>query len=269
VPRSSTQRRNGSLVVVGTGIRVVGHTTLETVDRIKAAEKLYYLVTEPATAAWLQGLNPSAQTLDDLYAAGLPREVTYKRMAARIVSAVGSGQRVCAAFYGHPGVLVNASHRAMRDVRRRGLPAEMLPGISAEDCLFADLGVNPGDNGCQSFEATDFLASRRKFDPTSELVLYQVGAIGEGSVRRGMASRLERMAVLTKALRRHYPARHRVVLYEAATFPVCGPMIKRVRLEQLSKIPVMAMTTLFVPALRQRSLDERIVGWYDEPYPDA
>jgi hypothetical protein len=33
----------------------------------------------------------------------------------------------------------------------------MLPAISAEDCLFADLGVDPADHGCPSYEATDFL----------------------------------------------------------------------------------------------------------------
>jgi hypothetical protein len=36
-----------------------------------------------------------------------------------------------------------------------GFDAVMLPGISAEDCLFADLGIDPGMIGCQSFEATD------------------------------------------------------------------------------------------------------------------
>jgi len=35
----------------------------------------------------------------------------------------------------------------------------MLPGISAEDCLFADIGVDPGIYGCQSFEATDLFVN--------------------------------------------------------------------------------------------------------------
>ena len=33
----------------------------------------------------------------------------------------------------------------------------MLPGISAEDCLLADLGVDSAHNGLQSLEATDLL----------------------------------------------------------------------------------------------------------------
>jgi len=38
----------------------------------------------------------------------------------------------------------------------------MLPGISTEDCLYADLGVDPGLIGSQNFEATDFIVSGRK-----------------------------------------------------------------------------------------------------------
>ena len=260
-----TSQSRGSVTVVGTGIRLVGQTTVEAVDCMRRADRLLYLVTDPATAAWLKQLNSSAETLDDLYAEGKSRLTTYKEMSNRIVTAALEGHRVCAAFYGHPGVFVNASHHAIRRARKLGLEARMLPGISAEDCLFADLGVNPGDNGCQSFEATDFLASRRRHDPTSELVLYQVGVLGEGSVRRGMAVRRDRLEVLTKFLRRHYPPHHRVVLYEAASFPGCEPRIIRVQLRTLANAPVRPMTTLYVPARPQRPSDERIMRWYDEP----
>src|SRR2546428_900577 len=116
-------------------------------------------------------------------------------MADRIVSAVQSGLDVCAAFYGHPGVFVDASHEAIRRTRRAGLPARMLPGISAEACLVADLGMDPAANGCQSFETTDFLLSRRKFDPSSALILWQVGVLGEASVRDHMSCRPERLEV--------------------------------------------------------------------------
>jgi uncharacterized protein YabN with tetrapyrrole methylase and pyrophosphatase domain len=253
------------LVVVGTGIALVVHTTQEAVECMRRAERLFYLVTDPATAAWLERLNPSASSLDDCYEEGKSRFETYQEMAARIVSAVRAGSAVCAAFYGHPGVFVNASHLAIRRLRREGFPARMLPGISAEDCLFADLGLNPGDNGCQNFEATDFLAARRRFDPCSELILWQVGVLGEPSVRKGMVARTERLQVLTDVLRRSYPRDYRVVLYEAPSFPTCRPFVKRIRLEQLPRIKVRPMATLYVPARPTRRFDQRILGWYEEP----
>lgn len=251
-------------MVVGTGIALAAHTTIEALDCMKRAEKLFYLVTDPATEAWLKQLNPTAETLEDTYSEGKARYRSYQEMTARIVSAVRAGQQVCAAFYGHPGVFVNASHAAIRRVRRAGLPARMLPGISADACLFADLGVNPGDVGCQSFEATDFLGCRRRFDPSSALILWQVGALGESSVRKGMACRPERLRTLTRYLRRHYPSRHPVVLYEAAQFPVCDPVVKRIPLGTLGDTIVMAMTTLYLPSKRSRGFSPNIRRWFEQ-----
>ena len=55
----------------------------------------------------------------------------------------------------------------------------MLPGVSAEDCLVADLGVDPGEHGWQSWEATGFLLRGFRPDPTAGLVLWQVDGIGK------------------------------------------------------------------------------------------
>jgi len=256
--------RRGSLVVVGTGIKLVGQTTLEALECMQRAEKLLYLVGDPATEEWIRRLNPTATTLYDCYGEGKPRRKSYEEMTDRIVSAVRAGQKVCAVFYGHPGVFASPPHRAIRRARREGFPARMLPGVSAEDCLFADLGVDPGEYGCQSFEATDFLAYRRRFDPSSALVLWQVGVLGEPSIRKGMSCRPERLRVLTDVLRRHYPARHRVVLYEAAQFPVCDAVVKRVPLARLPQETVLVMATLYVPPKPSRVVDARIVRWLDQ-----
>lgn len=257
-------RGAGSLTIVGTGIRLAAHATVEAVASMQRAQRLFYLVTDRATAVWIQGLNPAAETLEDLYAVRKSRLTTYRQMTERILAPALAGSHVCAAFYGHPGVFVNASHHAIRRARARGIAAVMQPGISAEDCLFADLGVNPGDHGCQSFEATDFLMSRRRFDPTSELVLYQVGVLGEASVRPGASARPERVATLARYLSRFYPPRHRVVLYEAATFPACQPVIERLPLGELPAADVRPMMTLYVPPLPQRDSDPRIARWYRE-----
>ena len=87
-------------------------------------------------------------------------------MADAIVAEVELGKTVCAVFYGHPGVFARPSHLAIERTRALGHRAEMLPAVSAEDCLFADLGVDPGD-GCQSFEATNFVVRPPggSFDP--------------------------------------------------------------------------------------------------------
>jgi precorrin-6B methylase 1 len=261
--RPATSRR-GSLIVVGTGIGGVGQTTLEAVACIEQAEKVFHSVVEPTTELWLRQLNPTATTLTDLYGEGKDRSKTYAEMTARLVTAVRSGLRVCAVFYGHPGVLADPSHRAIRQLRREGYSARMLPGVSADGCLYADLGINPGENGVQSFEATDFLMSRRRFDPTSGVILWQIGVLGESDVRVGATCRPDRLQTLTAVLRRHYPAQHRVILYYASTFPAHPPIVQRVGLSKLPQTVVNPMAMLYVPALAQRPIDMKIARWFDE-----
>jgi uncharacterized protein YabN with tetrapyrrole methylase and pyrophosphatase domain len=254
----------GELVVVGTGIRLVVQTTPEALDCITRADRLLYLVTDPATETWLRRLNRAAETLRDCYAAGKPRELSYREMVQRILLAVRAGAYVCAAFYGHPGVFVNPGHQAIRRARREGFRARMLPGISTEDCLFADLGVDPAESGCQSFEATDFLAYRRRFDPTSALVLWQVGVLGEPSFPTEVPCRRERLERLTRVLRRHYDARHPIVLYEAAQFPVSEPRIRKIPLSKLPATRLWSITTLYIPPKPSRAADPAIMRWFDE-----
>ncbi len=262
--RSVTKLRCGSLIVVGTGISGVAQTTLEAVACMKRAEKLFYTVIEPTTEVWIRELNPRAISLTGLYGDGKKRSKTYVEMTDHLVDAVRGGFRVCAAFYGHPGVLVESTHRAIKRLRLEGYRARMLPGVSADGCLYADIGLNPGDCGVQSFEATDFLLSRRRFDPTSGLILWQVGVLGETDARQGTTCRPERLQILTKALRKHYSANHRVVVYYASTFPTRPFVAKRLALRDLPRAVVWPMAMLYVPALPQRAADATILHWLDE-----
>ena len=72
---------------------------------LEQAEKLLYLVADPATAYWLTTINPTAEDLYVFYREDLPRRATYRDMAEHILGFVRQGLNTCAAFYGHPGVL--------------------------------------------------------------------------------------------------------------------------------------------------------------------
>jgi hypothetical protein len=241
--------RRGSLTIVGTGFQAGGQTTLEALACMRSASRLFHLVSDPVTERWLSTLNARTESLADSYAPGRPRESTYEEMSARLLAPVRAGERVCAAFYGHPGVFVDPSHRAIAIARAEGLSARMLPGISAEDCLFSDLGLDPGEEGCQSFEATDFLIHHRRFDRRSLLILWQIGAIGVLTYRSGDLWSRRGLRVLTEELRRAYPAEHEVTIYEAAPYPVCPPRIERLPLARLPRAAVTLASTLAVPPM--------------------
>ena len=259
-----TTPRRGTLTVVGAGITLARQATAETVACIERADKVFHLLTNPAAELWVERLNPRTAPLGDCLTQGKPRYEGYLEMAERIVAAVRSGLQVCAVFYGNAAVLVQPAYDAITRARNEGFPARIVAGVSAEDCLFADLVVNPQGLGWQCFEATDFLLRRRRFDPTSALILWQVGLLGEASVRPEMAGRPERLRVLAAALRLHYPARHEVVLYEAPQLPICDPIIKRIQLSHLPRETIFPATTLYIPAMPTVTEDPKIMRWFTQ-----
>lgn len=249
----------GSLTVVGTGYNVAGQVTPEARACIEQAQRVFYLVTDPATSAWLRSLHPAAESLHDCYRQGEPGLEACDRMVERILQAVRGGATTCAAFYGHPAIFVPPGLESVRQARREGFAAHLLPGISFEDCLFADLGIDPGVTGRVLYEATDFLVRPRDFDPTALLVLLQVGAIGLSNFAAGDRPNRAALGLLAEVLGRRYPPHHRVVLYRAAQLPIFDPSIEWVPLERLHEAPLSVVSTLCVPPLPRRPVSAPIL----------
>lgn len=256
-PKFSDLAIKGSLTVVGTGIMLMGQTTLESEAAIKAASKLFYLVTDPVTRSWLEELNPTGEDLWRFYEVGKQRIETYEQIVDHIVDAVRSGESVCVAFYGHPGVFVHPGHEAIRICRSEGYPAAMLPGVSADACLYADLNLDPAHAGLQSIEATDFLISKRTLDENVTLILWQISVIGIATYERAN-SRLG-LETLSARLAERYGPDHEVVIYEAARYPVCPHVAHRTTIRDLPDAPISGISTLVVPPKGIADVDVQMV----------
>jgi uncharacterized protein YabN with tetrapyrrole methylase and pyrophosphatase domain len=252
-----------SLTVIGTGIRTVGQLTTEAIAWMKDADELLYVVADPIAEEAIKRLNPNgARSLQGYYGEGKQRLETYNEMVEDILTCVRAGKRTCAAFYGHPGVFAYPSHESIRRARAEGYVAQMLPAVSAEDCLFADLGVDPAVGGCQSYEATDFLMYRRSIDPSSQLILWQVGSLGDWTYRTN-GYNLQAFPLLVQRLCEYYPPEHEAVVYEAAIFPGCPPTINRMPLSALTEHAVTPASTLYIPPARAPTPDpyvQQILG---------
>ena len=245
--------RRGSLTVVGTGISGAAHATAEARAAVEGAEEVVYLVADPATARFLERLNPSARSLHEHYGETKPRRETYDEIVEELLGPVRAGVRLCAVFYGHPGFFVDSSHRAIALACSEGFSARMLPAISALDCLVADLGIDPARPGLVSYEATAFLLHRRQPDTTATLVLWQADVVGERFAapdRRG-----SRLPVLVEYLSDFYPADHETIVYVASPYSIADPVIRRVPLGQLKQDALPPLPTLVLPALGEPKID--------------
>jgi hypothetical protein len=68
--------------------------------------------------------------------------------------------------------------------------------------------------------------------------------------------------VLADRLRAHYEGSHPVVLYEAAQFPICDPVVITIPLAELAERDVPATMTVYIPP-KPASLvdDEEVAAW--------
>lgn len=239
--------KQGKLVVVGTGLRTVGHMTTEAIALIKSADRVLYVVGDTVAEEMLHKLNPAVESLQTLYSPDRKRIDTYNDMIERLLTCVRAGLNTCGVFYGHPGVFVYPSHEAIKRARSEGYSAVMLPGVSAEDCLFADIGIDPATTGCSSYEATDYLFNLRPTDPASALVLWQIGVLGNEGYNPTGRYETPLMLLLIQKLGRYFSLSHKVAVYEAAVHFGCTPRISWVPIRHLGTVELNAASTLFIP----------------------
>ena len=207
---------------------------------------VFAAVSDGVMELWLAKMNADVRSLQRYYREGKSRLRTYREMVDAMLAEVRAGKRVCGAFYGHPGVFAWPTHKAIELARAAGYPAHMEPGISAADCLYADLGIDPGKFGCQHFEASQFMFYRRRVDTAAYLILWQIGVAGDRSLAR-FATGAAYKRLLVEVLSRDYDPAHGVILYRAATLAISRPQIVRLPLSGLPEAECDTDSTLVIP----------------------
>lgn len=245
----------GSLVCVGLGMTLGSHLSPLSRSYIEKADVVFAGVSDAVVELWLGQMHADVRSLQPYYREGKSRLITYREMVEAILTEMRAGKRVCAAFYGHPGVFAWPPHKAIEQARAEGFAAHMEPGISAEDCLYADLGIDPGRVGCQHYEASQLMFYKRRIDTSAYLVLWQVGVAGDRSLAR-FTTGAEYRRLLVELLARDYPLTHEITLYEAATLPIQQPRIERVSLAQLVEARIDLRATVVLPPARALEPDE-------------
>jgi len=229
-------------------------------SELAQADVVFVAAADPVFERWVRAMHPDVRSLQPCYGEGRSRHDAYRDMVDAMLAEVRAGRRVCGAFYGHPGVFATVPHRAIAQARAEGYEAWMEPAVSAEDCLYADLGIDPGRVGCMHLEASQYLAYRRIIDPTAYLVLWQIGVVGDLGTRRRATGPAERALVVDKLVADGFPASHEVVLYEAATLPVDVPTVQTLPLAALVASTPSMQSTLVVPPARPMQRDAPMIA---------
>jgi precorrin-3B methylase len=247
--RMNSIQAAGSLVCVGLGMTLGSHISPLARSYIEQSDVVFAGLSDGVVELWLSEMHSDVRSLQPLYQEGKSRMQTYRQMVEAILTEVRGGKKVCGVFYGHPGVFAWAPHKSIEIARSEGYRAHMEPGISAEDCLYADLGIDPGTYGCQHFEASQLMLYRRRIDPSAYLVLWQVGVAGDRSLARFATSNAYRQ-VLVDVLARDYPLGHEVIIYRTATLPIHKSRIDRVALGDLPQVDISMADTVVIPPAR-------------------
>jgi uncharacterized protein YabN with tetrapyrrole methylase and pyrophosphatase domain len=250
---------SGSLVCVGTGMTLGAHISPIAKSHIEQAEVIFSLMANGFAEKWLEEMNNDVRSLQYLYQEGKNRNVTYNEMVETILTEVRAGKKVVAAFYGHPGVFACVSHRAIKKAKAEDLPAMMEPGISAEDCLYADLSIDPGKTGCSHYEASQFMFYKRNVDPSAYLVLWQVALAGDKSLAKFSTGNAYRQ-VLVDLLLEHYPSDHQIILYQAKGIAIDTMRADKIMLSELVGAELFMHTTLVIPPSEKMQPNDKVLA---------
>lgn len=243
--------------IVGTGIVGTHQLTREAEEVIRRSKRTFVIDSGYGIPEYLRTLCPEVTELGPLYEPGRNRILTYRKMAAVVVSAAVADPPVCLATYGHPWVYCYPTALITRAGPLLGLHIEVFPGVSSFDTLLVDLGTDIAD-GIQMYEATDLLLRQRPLQTDVTCVIWQPTIVGDPTYPSEPYTD-EQFRPLQDYLLRFYPAAHEVVLVMTKTFPLARSVVRRLPLgdlaSELERAPLVG--TLYIPALAPRPVEDR------------
>ena len=243
------------LIVTGSGIKSVAHITEETKKVIQCADKVLYLVHEDILKEWILREAKEAESLEPIYFSSNKRVDAYHQITTYIISEYKKVACLCVVFYGHPTVFADSALQAVKQIKADGGDTVILPAISSMDCLFSDLEIDPGDQGCFSIDATELLIYEKPIDPSTHVILWQGANLGTHDL-----SQTKKLPVLLGYLNQYYANDHPVCIYEAAVYPSQQPRIDWTTVSDLPHSEINASSTLYIPPVGHRELSRKYLS---------
>lgn len=233
------------LSLVGTGIKTISHITEETKGYIKNSDKVLYLVNEPLLESYIKKLAKLSESLESVYFEYSLREYSYENIAKTIHNELEKVNSLCVVIYGHPCVFATPGLLALCNLDE-SIKTIVCPGISAQDCLYADLRFDPACGGVQTLDATDYLLYDKLIDKSSHLIIYQIGMVGNLGLPINQIN-FQALRFVKEKLEKIYGKEKKILTYESAIYPGLDPIIFEFDLNKLDQQDLTSLSTLYIP----------------------
>lgn len=215
-------------------------------------------MNDPVTKQWIERYSKLSESLDPIYFSEHDRQISYDKIRDKILTELEIYNFITVVHYGHPTVFADPGLQSIIAAQKNSIETIIIPGISIENCLYADLKIDPGQFGCFHVEATELLLYDKIIDPTAHLCIWQSGMIGNRSVPKPDQTN-NHLHLLKIKLKKYYPDDHLIILYEASMYPGVEPLIHQFTLSTIESQTIGTLSTLYVAPLPQRKPDPDIL----------
>lgn len=238
------------LYIIGLGVSVPDHTTLEAAAALAKCDHIFTVVQQPP-AMWLphDGQRVPVTNLLEMYVEGALRNDNYEQVSRRVFNALESHRTIAYVTYGNPVVYDSVTHMLIRLAADTGVPARIVPSVSSIDTLLCDLQVEMAP-GLQIYEASWVVGAEVRLNVSTAVILVQMGLFGTLRAHYRQRPTARSLQPLSDYLRAFYPPTHQVTLVCSGNGPG-GPRMRRFALDELARVGDAELLggSLYIPAL--------------------
>ena len=153
--------------IIGIGIKGFNQITLEALNTIKIADRVYHLTLFDEE---LKKINKNCINLVDKYLSSKSFNI-YNEFVSIILSSLDSVDRISVVNYGHPTFLVNVTQSLIRKSKEKGINCNIIPGISSIDVIWTIIKKDSGVPGMQIIEASCLIDNQIEINTQIDLYI--------------------------------------------------------------------------------------------------
>lgn len=239
------------ICIVGAGVRMPQHFTLESMDVLRQC-KIIYALLPLEVQDWLRNylIDPTVINLFDIYESNALRRNNYDRAVETILSAAIEQHPIAYVTPGNPVVLDSVTQGILAGAPTHDLKVILYPGISSIDTIAVDLKYEIG-HGLQMYDASTFVAQGVQPQVESACLLFQIFSFGTAYWVNELGRKSDALAPLREYLLKFYPPNHAITFVASSVKKGVDPYICSIALGNICDIDISKLsgTSLFIPRL--------------------